>query len=146
MIGPYYERRPLRFECTGCGKCCTGTSDYFIAVSRAEQRRIQEHLGISWRWFRRRYLFRFDDETESLRMPGGRCEFLGDDNRCRIYKVRPLQCRTYPYWPELVGSLFSWRLETRRCEGIGRGEAIPLEHVRRMLQRQQAMSATGDGE
>jgi hypothetical protein len=126
-----------RFACTGCGKCCTGGGSYVVEVSRAEQRRIQRHLGISWAWFRRHYLFRFDEETESLKMPRGRCVFLGDDNRCRIYQVRPLQCRTYPWWPELMNRR-AWRLEARRCEGIGRGEAVPLSHVRAALRRQSA--------
>ncbi len=79
-------------------------------------------------------LLRFDDETESLRMPNGRCEFLGNDNRCRIYAVRPRQCRTYPFWPELM-TPGAWRAEAARCEGIGRGGVVPLAHVRVQLRR-----------
>lgn len=122
----------LRFACTGCGRCCTGRGNYVVEVDRAEQRRIQRSLGITWRWFRRRYVFRFDDETESLRMPNGRCVFLGDDNRCRIYSVRPRQCRTYPFWPELM-TPGAWPAEAARCEGIGRGAVVPLARVRAQL-------------
>jgi Fe-S-cluster containining protein len=124
----------LRFACTGCGRCCTGRGNYVVEVDRAEQRRIQKLLGIGWRWFRRRYVFRFDDETESLRMPGGRCVFLGDDNRCRVYAARPRQCRTYPFWPELMAP-GAWRAEAARCEGIGRGGVVPLAQVRAQLKR-----------
>ncbi|MEK7735317.1 MAG: YkgJ family cysteine cluster protein [Pseudomonadota bacterium] len=126
---------PYRFECTGCGDCCTGPgADWMIEINREEQDRIQHHLGITRAWFRRRYLFRFDDETESLRMNrrSGACEFL-KDGRCRIYTARPTQCRTYPYWPELM-SRSAWQRESRRCEGIGRGTAIPLATVRQHLQ------------
>ena len=113
-----------RFACTGCGECCTGRGSYVIEISRAEQRRLQNFLGISWDWLRRRYVFRFDDETEGIRMhPNGDCVFLGADRRCRIYSVRPKQCRTYPFWPELV-SRKAWRVEAQRCEGIGRGPVI----------------------
>jgi Fe-S-cluster containining protein len=133
----YYQHRALRFACTGCGRCCTGPgSNYVVEVTRAEQRRIQQHLGLSWPWFRRRYVFRYDDETESLKMPKGRCVFLDDANRCRIYPVRPLQCRTYPFWPELVRNGYAWRLERRRCEGIGRGAVIPLARIEQTLKRQ----------
>jgi Fe-S-cluster containining protein len=125
----------LRFACTGCGKCCTGGGSYVVEVNRREQRRIQRHLRVSRPWFRRKYLFRFDAETESLKMPGGRCVFLDGDNRCRIYKVRPLQCRTYPWWPELMNRR-AWRLEARRCEGINRGAVVPLAQIRRQLARQ----------
>lgn len=115
-----------RFACTGCGQCCTGRGSYVIEVSRAEQRRIQRFLGITWDWLRRRYVFHFDDETESVRMhPNGDCVFLDGDRRCRIYSVRPKQCRTYPFWPELA-THEAWREEARRCEGIGSGPVIPL--------------------
>jgi uncharacterized protein len=134
----YYKNRPLHFECTGCGKCCTGSKDYYVAVTPVEQRRIQESLGISRAWFRRHYLFRADDGVESLRMPGGRCILLGDDNRCRVYSVRPAQCRHYPFWPELVGRETAWRLERRRCEGIGRGTAVPIAEIERRLRKQES--------
>ncbi|MDH3405869.1 MAG: YkgJ family cysteine cluster protein [Gammaproteobacteria bacterium] len=114
-----------RFACTGCGECCTGRGSYVIEISRAEQRHLQNFLGISWDWLRRRYVFRFD-ETESIRMrPNGDCVFLDQDRRCRIYAVRPRQCRTYPFWPELA-SRKAWRAEAQRCEGIGQGPVIPL--------------------
>jgi len=120
-----------RFACTGCGQCCTGRGSYVIEVSRAEQRRLQHFLGITWKWLRRRYVFRFDHETESIRMrPNGNCVFLDADRRCRIYSVRPKQCRAYPFWPELA-SRQAWRAEARRCEGIGSGPVIPLVKLER---------------
>jgi hypothetical protein len=135
----YYEREPLRFACTGCGKCCTGLGNYYIEVTRKEQRRIQRHLAITWRWFRRRYVGRFDENIDSLRtQSGGRCVFLGTDMRCRIYPVRPAQCRNYPFWPELVHRVEDWRAEARRCEGIGRGPIIPVARIVKILKDQPA--------
>lgn len=111
------------FACTGCGKCCTGRGSYVIEVSRGEQDRIQRFLGIGRDWLRRRYVFRFDDETESVRMHAdGRCVFLDDKMQCRIYAVRPRQCRTYPFWPELE-TRQAWHAEARRCEGIQLGKS-----------------------
>ncbi|MEW6330869.1 MAG: YkgJ family cysteine cluster protein, partial [Pseudomonadota bacterium] len=92
-----------RFACTGCGQCCTGRGSYVIEVSRREQERIRRFLGIGRDWLRRRYVFRFDDERESVRMhANGDCVFLDAGRRCRIYAVRPAQCRSYPFWPELA--------------------------------------------
>ena len=137
--------RKLRFECTGCGGCCTGRGnariEYYVAVTPAEQRRIRKYLGVSDAWFKRRYLMRFEDGDESLRWAGDRCVFLDGDRRCRIYPARPVQCLTYPFWPELVGSKSAWRAEARHCEGIHRGAVVPLARVRRALRQQRAVDA-----
>ena len=132
--------RKLRFECTGCGGCCTGRGnarvEYYVAVTPGERRRIRQYLGISVAWFKRRYLMRFEDGEESLRWEGDRCVFLDDEKRCRIYPVRPVQCRTYPFWPELVESKFAWRAEARRCAGINRGELCQSHRMRHALREQ----------
>jgi uncharacterized protein len=123
-----------RFACTGCGGCCTGRGAYYVAAAPEEQRRIQRYLGVSWRWFRRRYVTRDADGVESLRWERDRCVFLDDDRRCRVYPVRPAQCRGYPFWPELASDA-AWRRESRRCEGIGRGAVIPLRRFEAPLRR-----------
>lgn len=123
----------LRFECTGCGACCRGRGDYWVEASRTEQRRIQRFLKVSWRWFRRRYVIEYEDGSEGLQWQDNRCVFLDRYGRCRIYSVRPMQCRTYPFWSEVVDSLASWRAAAKECEGIGRGAVIPLSQVRERL-------------
>jgi uncharacterized protein len=40
------------------------------------------------------------------------------DNGCTIYPARPLQCRTFPFWPSLVESKADWKNEKYRCKGI----------------------------
>jgi uncharacterized protein len=123
-----------RFECTGCGGCCSGSGEHYIEATRAEQQRIRRYLGISWRWFRRRYVTRYADGTEGLYWNRDRCVFLDAGRRCRIYLVRPGQCRDYPFWPELATDA-AWREEARRCEGIGRGAVIPLNEFKAQLRR-----------
>lgn len=92
--------------------------------------RICAYLGLSWRWFRRRYLARHPDGDLVLRMrDDGACTFLGDDAGCRIYSVRPWQCVSYPFWPEVVATAQAWYQEARRCEGIGRGRVLSLATI-----------------
>lgn len=124
----------LRFRCTGCGGCCRGRGNYWVETSRAEQRRIQRFLNVSSAWFRRRYLTAYEDGSEGLRWQNDRCVFLDKNERCSIYAVRPRQCRTYPFWPEAVDSRASWRATAKQCEGIGRGDVIPVAEVRKRLQ------------
>lgn len=131
----YYQRNPLRFACTGCGECCTGGRDRYVAVQPQEQRRICDFLGLSWDWFRRRYLVRVDAHTDGLRLERGRCVFLAANHRCKIYRARPAQCRTYPFWPELVAKSSAWRDERDRCEGIDRGPVVPVAKIERLLKK-----------
>ena len=63
----------------------------------------------------------------------GRCTFLQKDNTCSIYAVRPLQCQTYPYWPEIMISKTLWDNEAVRCEGINTGQRVEAEHIEKQL-------------
>ncbi len=131
---PFFEQHPLRFECTGCGRCCVAGDDHFVFLSAAEAEAIRRHLQLSPRWFRRRYLARLEQgELVAASGPGGRCVFLDREEKCRIYPVRPLQCRSYPFWPEVVRSRTSWQREARRCEGINRGKTVATGRIRNLV-------------
>jgi hypothetical protein len=129
---PFFEKQPLRFSCTRCGKCCLTGGAYYVFLTEAESEAIRQRLQLSRSWFRRRYLARLE-EGELVLAPGKgeRCIFLGDDGQCRVYPVRPLQCRTYPFWPELAGNARAWNGEARRCEGVNRGKVVPRATIRR---------------
>jgi len=61
------------------------------------------------------------------------CVFLRRDERgkalCSVYKARPHQCRTWPYWPENLRSEKAWLRAAQHCEGMRGGKkskaAIP---------------------
>jgi uncharacterized protein len=116
-----------------------------VFLKEAEAERIRAVLQLSRAWFRRRYLRRLDsgELTVALRADG-RCSFLDPEGRCRVYRARPTQCRTYPFWPELLRSKAAWHAEAARCEGIDRGAAIPLARIRAALLAQRAYEAGVD--
>jgi spermidine synthase len=61
---------------------------------------------------------RLHDARLSLAARDGACVFL-KGRLCSVYEARPTQCRTYPFWPEVMSPL-GWLRESARCEGIGR--------------------------
>ncbi len=135
----FHETTPLRFACTGCGRCCIGGGEYHVFLTDDAAETIRQHLQLGRAWFRRRYLRRLPDGDQVAAMSrSGRCIFLGKDNGCKIYAVRPVQCRTYPFWPEVVNSRTSWTREGRRCEGIDRGRIVPLSRIRKALDARQS--------
>jgi Fe-S-cluster containining protein len=58
---------------------------------------------------------------------GGGTRELGPDEPvplgrrvCGIYPVRPLQCRTWPFWPENMRTKASWNRAAKGCPGMNR--------------------------
>lgn len=127
----------LRFECTQCGACCTGGAGY-VLVSDEEADAIAARLKLDRGAFLRKYTHLTpagrslkEYETEF----GMDCVFLDRETFpgravCSLYDVRPLQCRTFPWWPENLRSRAAWERAARGCEGIGRGDFVPIEAIR----------------
>jgi Fe-S-cluster containining protein len=130
---PYFEQQSLQFSCTRCGRCCTGGAGYHVYMTRHEADAICTHMGLTWKWFRHHYLRRIDDAGLVAADNAGACVFLDTEGKCGIYSVRPLQCRTYPFWPEVVNSEAAWRREARRCEGINHGSIVPVGRIRKAV-------------
>ena len=131
---PLYERQSLCFSCTACGDCCSTGDGYYVYLTAGEAERIRNYLKLSKGWFGRRYLKRLEDgELVTTSAADGRCIFLDSNKQCKVYAVRPLQCSTYPFWPELVSTSKAWQAEAARGEGINCGEAVPVERIRRSV-------------
>lgn len=131
---PFFETHVLHFSCSRCGRCCETPGDYFVFLSAAEAERIRAHRGLSRAWFRRKYLRRLEDGQLVLASAANdRCIFLDTQGRCSIYQARPMQCRTYPFWPEIASNSRAWQREGCRCEGIDRGDAVPVGKIRRAV-------------
>ena len=129
---PWYHKG-LRFECSQCGNCCRNHGDYaYVYLTEVELREIPPFLGLSRREFLERHCTKEPGSFVSLRMDQPSCPFLGEDSRCRIYPVRPLQCRTWPFWEENLERA-SWEGPVRECcPGIGRGPLHSAEEVERI--------------
>ena len=70
-----------------CGKCCYQTE---MPLTEEDIKRI-EKLG-----YRRQDFAVKVDGIYRLRNVNGKCYFLDESNRCRIYEHRPIGCRIYP--------------------------------------------------
>lgn len=128
---PWYQEG-LRFECTGCGKCCSGPSGY-VWVSEGEMQAMANHLNLTLDQFKRKYTRQKDNRyslTERKTLQGDfDCVFL-KDKKCEVYPARPKQCQTYPWWPQNLNSEESWNLAAETCEGISaKAPLVPIEKI-----------------
>jgi Fe-S-cluster containining protein len=124
---PWY-REGLAFTCTRCGSCCTGAPGY-VWVSPEEIERLARHRGLAVDEFSRRYVRRVGDHYSLIERPGGDCIFWDAKAGCTVYEARPVQCRTWPFWPENVETPEDWEHVTRICPGSGRGRHYTAEEI-----------------
>ncbi len=114
----------LAFECTQCGNCCSGAPG-FVWVTKEEIGRISRYLGREDGWLGNEHVRRVGLKHSLTEQADGDCVFLKRKNGkalCSIYEVRPLQCRTWPFWPGNLKSESAWNSVARDCPGINRGE------------------------
>jgi Fe-S-cluster containining protein len=131
----------LRFTCTQCGNCCSGAPGY-VWVSDSDLRAIAGHFGLEVEEFRRRHTRSVGSRLSLLERDDGDCEFLvqeaGGKRRCGIYAVRPVQCRTWPFWDSNLQSGRNWRDAARTCPGMNHGEHHPLPVIQAARRRNSA--------
>ena len=87
-----HEKEFKRTDCLTCANCCKTTGPLF---TNADVERIAKHFRMKPQKFIAQYL-RMDEEYDFVlqQVP---CTFLGTDNHCSIYEVRPKACREFPH-------------------------------------------------
>ncbi len=120
----------LAFECLECGQCCAGPDEGYVWVTEEEIQTLAKSLRLGEKAFRARYV-RTIGRRQSLveKKQGNDCIFL-ENGKCTIYAVRPMQCRTWPFWPSNVASPEDWSYAAQRCLGINRGRLFSPAEIR----------------
>jgi Fe-S-cluster containining protein len=88
--------------------------------------RIADHLAIPAADFERKSVHRTARSLRLRKPPDRQCLFLRD-NRCSIHPVKPVQCRVFPFWPEIIKSAEAWNETAQRCPGMNKGELVQIE-------------------
>ena len=92
QLPEFHDEAFEKVDCLKCANCCKTTGPLF---TQRDMDRIAKHLGIKTGEFIQRYLYMDEDGDFVLKqLP---CPFLGADNYCSIYEVRPQACREYPH-------------------------------------------------
>jgi Fe-S-cluster containining protein len=92
-----HEEAFEKVDCLKCAACCKNYSPRF---KTPDVKRISRHLGMKESVFIETYL-RVDQDGDFV-VKSSPCPFLGSDNFCSIYDVRPSDCARFPYTDEDV--------------------------------------------
>ncbi len=87
-----HEREFDKTDCLECANCCKTTGPLFTDKDIV---RISKYLRLKPQAFLDQYL-RYDEDQDWV-LQDLPCVFLGADNRCSIYEVRPKACREFPH-------------------------------------------------
>ncbi len=124
MAKEVWYQAGLSFECTQCGNCCSGDPGY-VWATKEEVRRISKFLGRTDGWLEKKHLRRVGFRYSLTERSDGDCIFLkreGGKATCGIYPVRPVQCRTWPFWRRNLRSSDEWNEAHKSCPGMNCGK------------------------
>ncbi|GGW23530.1 YkgJ family cysteine cluster protein [Arenibacter certesii] len=92
MMRDLHEAEFQRTDCLKCANCCKTTGPLF---TNSDVERIAKHYRMKPQKFVETYL-RIDEDQDYV-LQSVPCTFLGADNYCSIYEVRPKACREFPH-------------------------------------------------
>lgn len=97
LLPRLHEEAFEKIDCLQCANCCKNYSPRF---KTPDIKRIAKHFKMKEGEFIETYL-KLDEEGDYV-VNTKPCPFLGSDNYCSIYDVRPSDCERFPYTDEDV--------------------------------------------
>jgi Fe-S-cluster containining protein len=97
VLPDIHEEAFEKIDCLQCANCCKSYSPRF---KTPDIRRIAKYLKMKEGDLINTYLV-IDSEGDYV-LQSKPCAFLGQDNYCSIYEVRPSDCERFPYTDEDV--------------------------------------------
>lgn len=120
----------LKFECRQCGYCCTFPGGAIFGTE-LEFKKIAAFIKVSYEEFLKNYTKNVSGYVSLISRESGPCIFY--ENGCTIYPLRPTQCRTFPFWGEILKSEVRWQKQSETCQGIDKGRTWSGDEIREQL-------------
>jgi Fe-S-cluster containining protein len=73
-----------------------------------------------------------DDDLSLREKPNHDYVFWNSDLGCTVYRQRPRQCRTWPFWHVNVSSRVCWDDAATTCPGMNQGQLFDAGYVERI--------------
>jgi Fe-S-cluster containining protein len=127
---PFYAAG-LRFSCKRCSSCCRHESGFVYLsandLSALAHKHQMDYTAFIQTWCRWIPFERGAERLSLKEKSNNDCVFWNAG--CTVYGARPLQCRTFPFWDNIVCSPQAWETAGRGCPGINSGEPHGREEI-----------------
>lgn len=142
MIKKSFYSDGLRFSCVRCSACCRYESG-FVFLSEKDLAALAAALDMGYSEIQEAYCRWIPSgggkELLSLKERSNfDCIFW--DGGCTVYKARPLQCRTFPFWPSIMANKNVWNATAVDCPGIGGGSLHGKQEIEGFVDAREAES------
>ena len=110
-----------------------------VYLTEDDLKRAAKFVGKTAKAFEKKYVYRTAHQLRFRKPRDKQCPFLiteGAGRGCSIHPAKPTQCRTFPFWPELVGDPGAWKGAQSYCPGIGKGKLIQIGRAMEMTEEQ----------
>ncbi len=132
------DSAPFVFACHQCGHCCkTGHGRVWIGADDLAP--LAAARGEDPRAFTRRHVVQVGARLSLRERADGSCVLLEDGHHCTAYAARPAQCRSFPFWPEILAGGPALEQAAGMCPGMQR--IPPPELAAAVLPRAAALLA-----
>ena len=124
----------LKFKCQGSANCCVSRSSYgYVFLSQKDINQLSKFLKLEINDFLKVYCEKTNGLTHLKEIKkNGDCLFL-ENKRCTVYKGRPTQCRTWPFWEENMNAKVWNKNMATFCPGIGKGKVIKRNTITKKI-------------
>ena len=115
-----------------------------VYLTLEDRQRLAKHMNMKTSAFTRRYCTH-EGGIWHLKEPKDSpdCTFL-KGKQCGVYEARPTQCRTWPFWPELMNAKAWQRDVVEFCPGAGKGRVYTRDEIAAIVKEQKDSEARWD--
>ncbi|MGP1586865.1 MAG: YkgJ family cysteine cluster protein [Treponemataceae bacterium] len=126
----------LKFSCKKCSHCCRGEPGY-VYLSKNDLNNLISVFSVSKAQFISlycRWVPYYDGSyVLCLKEKDSYDCILWKNDGCSAYQMRPVQCKTYPFWTHLMKDKNEWENEKLNCPGIDCGKFHSKEEIKASL-------------
>ncbi|MDR1466550.1 MAG: YkgJ family cysteine cluster protein [Treponema sp.] len=140
MKGEIFYRHGLNFACARCSGCCRYESG-FVFLSETDlsvlvvvfNMSVEEFTATHCRWVPSEDGYGEKLSLKEIPRGGGNFDCIFWKDGCSVYKSRPLQCRTFPFWDFVLEDEEAWNRTAAQCPGMGKGELHSFSEIQTYL-------------